>query len=398
MLPQPDVHSGDRRFFNILKILAQQHIVDLGVVEWGPSNSGEILQAEKNLREIKINLIPSSVSLELVLLKKRYDVVFVEFYYTAESYISTFRYLQPQAKVIVDSIDIHFLREEMGAKLYALDNDIKGLKERKETELAVYKAADAVIVVSDLDNRTILKEIPALRVYLISNIMPMRQRLPMQRQREILFVGGFNHKPNLDGLRWFTENTWPIIHHEYPDATFTIIGSNTPQEVYELMKYPCIRVLGHVSDKDLYSCLDRAMVSIAPLRYGAGIKGKVTEAMASGLPVVATSVGAQGINAVSEVHLLIANDQTEFAGAVIHLLKNPEICLNVGLAGQKLIAGICSPEIAESAIDDMLSSVSAIDKGRLIFVRRWVNVPIFCLKYLLSKIFNFSKSKLRYNS
>jgi glycosyltransferase involved in cell wall biosynthesis len=130
----------------------------------------------------------------------------------------------------------------------------------------------------------------------------------------ILFVGGFAHSPNKDGILWFVEDVLPLLRQDDNPWQLMIAGSNADEDIRgAAAKDVC--VLGFVSDEKLNQLYQQAAVVIAPLRYGAGVKGKVIEAMAKGVPVVTTSVGAQGI-AEPEGVLFIANTAEHFAGQV----------------------------------------------------------------------------------
>jgi glycosyltransferase involved in cell wall biosynthesis len=146
------------------------------------------------------------------------------------------------------------------------------------------------------------------------------------------------------------------VKSQVPEAKLTIVGSHPPEQVLKLAALEDVEVTGYVPETAIF--LDRAALSVAPLRYGAGMKGKVAEAMAAGLPVVTTSIGSQGFGAVSGEHCIIADSAGDFAVAVIRLLKNPALAQSIGTAGQRLVAGICGPEVVSRNVQDMLEAVS----------------------------------------
>jgi len=186
-------------------------------------------------------------------------------------------------------------------------------------------------------------------------IVEPRLRAAGGRSAEVLFVGGFGHHPNVDGLSWFVSQVWPIVRRAVPQAGLSVIGSDPPAEIQGLHGVAGVRVLGHVPSVEPY--LDRAAVSVAPIRYGAGMKGKVVEAMASGVPVVTTATGAQGLYSGASECLSIADEPLEFARAVIRLLQDPVRCEVVGLAGQRRVATLCSSEVAGRELDRMIARV-----------------------------------------
>jgi glycosyltransferase involved in cell wall biosynthesis len=168
----------------------------------------------------------------------------------------------------------------------------------------------------------------------------------------VVFVAGFDHRPNVDGMLWFANEIWKTVRDRVPEARLTIVGSNPPPAVLELKHRPGVHVTGYVPDTSPY--LDRAAVSIAPLRYGAGMKGKVAEALAAGVPVITTSIGAEGFRAVPGEHLLIADSAADFAAAVVQALENPDRAARLGQAGQALVASVCGPDAVAAQVEQMV--------------------------------------------
>jgi glycosyltransferase involved in cell wall biosynthesis len=175
------------------------------------------------------------------------------------------------------------------------------------------------------------------------------------RDSELLFLGGFRHPPNGDGLLWFVGAIWPAIRAAVPGARITVVGSHPPAEIRALARVDGIDVTGYVPDLAPY--MDRASLMVAPLRYGAGIKTKITEAFASSLAVVTTSVGAEGLDVVSGEHLMIADDPGDFARCVMDLLGDSERAEQIGRAGREYIASVCSPEVIEAGLESLLPAV-----------------------------------------
>src|SRR5262249_38799860 len=141
--------------------------------------------------------------------------------------------------------------------------------------------------------------------------------LAARRRGSLLFVGGFQHAPNADAVLWFVREVRPRLLRIVPDIEVVLVGSSPPPEIRAFVESIGVRLTGYVPDTAPY--LDRAWVSIAPLRYGAGMKGKVGEAMAAGLPVVTTSIGAEGMELEDGVTALVADTPEAFAEAVRRL-------------------------------------------------------------------------------
>jgi glycosyltransferase involved in cell wall biosynthesis len=144
----------------------------------------------------------------------------------------------------------------------------------------------------------------------------------LNHRRDLLFVAGFAHPPNVDAAVWLCREVLPALRQEHPDLTLWLVGSNPSAEVLGLASQ-AVRVTGHVSDVELAIHYQRARVVVAPLRFGGGVKGKVVEALAHGCPVVTTSVGYQGHDELREVQPP-ADTAEAFIAATLHLLTNDE--------------------------------------------------------------------------
>jgi glycosyltransferase involved in cell wall biosynthesis len=382
-LPKPDWHAGDRRFFALLGMLARRHQVDLCLLA-DMSPTAPPLPAKRledyrcQLEGLGIRLLPGGwKNGEAALRKNRYDIGFFESYHAAFPHAHRFRWHQPGARVVVDSVDLHWVRDAGAAKLGMAS--FEQVAKNRWRELLTYRAADAVVAVSETDRDILSAEgrMPPLAVLPI--VLPTRPRAPGPRPQEVLFVGGFNHHPNQDGLLWFAETIWPRVRDAVPGADLVVVGSNPPAEIVALGRRRGITVRGYVPQTSPY--LDHAAVSVAPLRFGAGMKGKVIEAMASGVPVVTTSVGAQGIKAVPGEHLFIADEPDDFARALIALLQDADRCERVGLAGQQLAAAFCSPDIVEQMLEQVLQSLAPTQDGNVSPLRSRARSAAFFVRW-----------------
>lgn len=359
-MPDPTLSSGHRRFFTMLHLLARRFEVDLCVFRYtGVPDAGTA--AKLLQRGVRLHNYPAArfaathplLWMSMLAASNQFDVAIIECFHLAEHIMPTIRRLQPDLKIIVDSVDVHFLREQAAAELGLCSTD--QAETTKQRELRVYRDADAVIAITVPECKALHSLVGMPPVFIVPNLLPIHERKKRQRKRELLFIGFFDHKPNVDGILWFVNDVWPVLRIEVPDAELTIVGAAMPDEVLALGRLPGITTIGYVPDTLEY--LDRAAVSIAPLRYGGGMKGKVTEAMAAGVPVVATSVGTQGIPAVSGIHLVIGDTADEFASAIIFLLRNRTEAERIGPAGQELVAQLCGIEAGERALQELLDGV-----------------------------------------
>ena len=351
--PRPDKSSGELRFVAILEILRQFWEIDLCVanshVDWntGPEFDPYIAMLE----EMGIRVLrPTRDTFSNAVRDNHYAGGYFNLFRIAEEMMPLFKIAQPHAFTIVDSVDVHFAREETQARMGAVE--MAEVLKTKARELGVYRAADVAIAVSR-DDYTLLTEKEGLRnVFLIPNIVREFPRAPGPRKPVVIFVGSYAWYPNPEAVLWFSELIWPAIREEMPEAEFMVIGSDATPEILALDRIPGINVLGYVPETRPY--LEMAAVSVAPLRVGGGMKGKVNEALAHGIPVVATSIGAQGFDYSHGVNMMVSDDPSEFASSVITLLRNPELQESMGLAGQELNSAICSRRAVTIKLQEMV--------------------------------------------
>ena len=135
-----------------------------------------------------------------------------------------------------------------------------------------------------------------------------------------MFIGGFGHRPNVDAVKWLANEIMPALVKKLPDIRVYILGSNPPEEVKQLATENLL-IKGFVTDEELQEYYQNCRISIVPLRYGAGIKGKVIEAMRFGTPVMTTSVGAEGIKGAESI-LDIADEAADFVEQLAALYQN----------------------------------------------------------------------------
>jgi glycosyltransferase involved in cell wall biosynthesis len=375
-LPRPDVSAGSSRFLSMLAQLARRTRVTLWVEHDEttgdtPLPSSRVADDRRRLAGLGVEVLPCSwEALRRVLAGPSFDTVLFEFYYTAARYLPVVRDAWPGAVAIIDSVDVHFARLTAGASLGAVPPTWAGDVQR--AELMAYRAADAVIAASTDDAAILTGHPPMPPVVCVPMAATPRPRRHGARPPRALFVGHFRHDPNLDGLSWFVRDSWPRVRARQPDATLQVIGSYACRAVHALGAHPGIEVLGYVPD--LSPHVDEAAAAIAPLRYGAGMKGKVTDAMAAGLPVVTTSIGAQGLGVVDGRHVLIADDPERFADALSTLFADPAYAATLGLAGQAHIETVCGPPVMAAALRTALEvprRATADRRAPNALVRRW---------------------------
>ncbi|MCW2240850.1 glycosyltransferase [Azospirillum canadense] len=270
------------------------------------------------------------------------DLVFMVRYVVAAMILPHIGRLAVRPKTILLNADLHYLRAERQAALYNDAALAVAAVEEKAAELATLRAVDATITHSDVEREILRVEAPGTLVEVLPWIArPVEDAPGPAGRRDILFVGGFGHAPNVDAMVAFVVNLWPRLRARLPGARLRIAGSHAGAAVHAL-KQEDVLVLGHV--EDLRAEMDRARVSIAPLRWGAGLKGKVATAMAFGLPSVISPIAAESMGLVDGRDALIAELDDAFVEAVARLYEDDALWTDVARNGRDFVARHWSPE------------------------------------------------------
>jgi glycosyltransferase involved in cell wall biosynthesis len=257
----------------------------------------------------------------------------------------------PWARVIFDTVDLHFLRLEREAVLRADAGRLREAGRMRQIEMACLRSADVTIAVSEDERRILLDLAPEAVVETLPNVFRVPAGLPPgpEGRDGLLFVGGFWHVPNGDAVLWFTEQVWPLVRAQAPHLMFRIAGADPTPEVLALGRLPGVEVLGHIPD--LAPQFDSARAFVAPLRFGAGMKGKVGQSLVHGLPVVATPVGAEGMGLEDGQHLLVAETAEEFADRVLTLLRDDALWRRLQQGGRALIEATLSEDVVARRLE-----------------------------------------------
>lgn len=260
------------------------------------------------------------------------------------------------ARILFDTVDLHYVREMRTAALEGDEAMRRNALARKEQELGVAARADVTLVVSQIERETLRSERPFLNVEVVSNIHRVHGRGPgFEGRTGILFVAGFRHPPNVDAIRWFTSSIWPMVRTRLRGAVLHVVGSEPPEEVRALA---AADVVIHGYQKDLTPYLEGCRLSIAPLRVGAGVKGKINQSMSHGLPVVGTTVATEGMSLVHEEDVLVADRPDDFADAIVRLHEDRELWEKLSDGGLRNVQQHFSDDVARAAL------LRALDPGK----------------------------------
>ncbi|HEX8190569.1 MAG TPA: glycosyltransferase family 4 protein, partial [Pyrinomonadaceae bacterium] len=172
---------------------------------------------------------------------------------------------------------------------------------------------------------------------------------PFERREHLLFVGNFRHRPNADGVRFFAEEVLPLVRQELPGVELLLVGDGAPAD-FSSREAEGVRLLGYVPDVE--PLFGRARVFVAPLRFGAGAKGKIGEALAHAVPVVTTTVGAEGMHLRDGEEVLVADSPAQFAGAVVRLYRDPGLWRRLSENGLAHVGRHFSPRVVGRIVND----------------------------------------------
>ncbi len=207
------------------------------------------------------------------------------------------------------------------------------------------------------------RALPGVRVSVVGNVHPAVEAGPDRSGRTgLLFVGNANHRPNVDAVRWWRDEIAPLLAQQLPGVQLTVVG-NDPVGALRELQGPGIRVLGWVPETRPH--LDEALVSVAPLRYGAGMKGKLGEAMAAGLPVVATTIAAEGMELVQDEHALLASDAPLFAAAVVRLHEDAQLWERLRGSAREHVDAIAGEHAVHRQLRELLGGLDRPPRGAL---------------------------------
>ena len=291
-VPTPDRDSGSLRMFQMLKLLrALGHRVT-----FVPDNLARTqpYTGELQKRGIEVLYQPylKRVRDYLISQGSEFDVVMLSRCQFAHKYIADVRREAPQSRIIFDTVDLHFVREAGEARVTGDRNLERKAQETRQLEYELIDQADETWVVSSSEQQLLKERWPNKSIQVVSNIVDVPgSNTPFVLRRDWLFIGSFQHNPNVDAVLFFLERIFPLVSSRLPDAKFYIIGDNPPPKIVALANE---KIVLTGLQRDARAFFDRVKLSVAPLRFGAGVKGKINQSMAFGVPVVATSLAVDG--------------------------------------------------------------------------------------------------------
>jgi len=357
-VPEFDRGGGEVRMFSLLKLLREAgHQVTLL-----PADLKRVEPYTEEIQQAGIEVLYNELSWEEF--GRHIDSAIVSRPEVAQHYVPLLRRYAPQAALIYDTVDLHWVREARRAEIEDSD-EVRAEAERlRGMELWAARACDITLVVSPVEKEILERELPGIKVEVIPNVHPVcGSRRSFGERKGLLFVGYYPHLPNRDAVLYFIDEILPGIRKELPDVKLYVVGPEPGRDIESRASDDVI-----VTDwvKDLESFLDESRVFVCPLRYGAGIKGKIGHSQSYGLPVVTTTMGAEGMGLADGTNALIADDPQEFARQVTALYSDEALWNRLSAGGLDYVLENYAPDIVRDKLDALVRNVrtSIVGRGR----------------------------------
>lgn len=292
-------------------------------------------------------------SLQKLLVSGGYDTVIISPWTMGEWVIPDIRGSASSTKIVLDTCDVHFLRLEREAEILGTSHlEVAQLKAR---ELEVYRKCDVLVCTTDSDREILSRHLEGTKIFTIQNCHELEDSGPGFEGREgLLFVGNFTHPPNLDAVRWWKSD---VMSHLRPDRVghlLTVVG-NDPNGIAQAESVPGVEVMGAADVLDPF--YHRARVVVAPLRYGAGMKGKVGEALSFGTPLVASPIAVEGMNLTHGKNVMIAESPGEFVQAINQLETSEALWTQLREAGREYVEAEIGTAAMRQSADELLGAM-----------------------------------------
>lgn len=283
-----------------------------------------------------------------------YGVFYLVRVEVTEAVLQLIRSVAPGATVFFHDPDLGFVREMREAEVLNDPLKMVAAEESRVRELSCMRKSDCTVIISESERQEVLKYLPNSKISvfpgLYAEVVPQPEGY--SERKDMFFLGGFGHPPNTDAVVWFVKNIWPLVREKLPDAHFYVVGSGMSLEIFELEDEPGVVLLGFV--KDLSELFSTIRLGVAPLRFGAGIKGKVAMTLGAGVPCVCTTVAAEGMNLIDGYHTRIADTEQAFADAVVEMYQNEDLWTSMSKRSQEQVDAMFSEQANRKAFINVL--------------------------------------------
>ena len=354
-VPEPDRSAGGLFVSQYLRLL----VADGLRVIFLPDDGRATQPYTSTLQQLGIEVLYGDVHLRRWLAKNgRYlDWVLLARPNIAPHYIDLVRQ-KTRARLLYYTHDLHFLRELRHHETTGDPRALRDSRYLREIEADIFRRVDCVLTPS-ADEVPVIQELaPGQEVRILAPYFyrrvgptPTATGTSLAQRRCLIFVGGYDHLPNVDAAQVLVRDVMPLVWARVPDARLLLVGSEPPAEV-EALAGGRVEVVGYVPE--LAPWYARARMSVSPLRFGSGVKGKIVSSLEAGVPVVTTTIGNEGIALAPGIEALIADDPEGIAASVVRLFEDEVLLEALSTAGQRVIVERFSEERARAALLEAL--------------------------------------------
>ncbi|MFT8523387.1 Hint domain-containing protein [Gluconobacter oxydans] len=271
----------------------------------------------QTMNNIEICAAPFYSSVEDLLRRQAhsFDLVYLHRQSIATLYLSLVRQYQSKARVIYAVADLHHMRLARQAAIEKRPELMAKARQVRDAEYAAARQADVVLTHSTVEAAILRRDVPGVEVHVVPWAVSVRKRTPaFDTRHEVLFLGNFSHAPNIDAAFWLAEEIMPVVWRQRPDIQCVIAGADMPEQIRQLAA-PGVEVIGPVSDCGVL--FDKVRLSIAPLRFGAGVKGKILDSLGAGVPCVMTPVATEGMQLPAALASLTGQSAAALAALIV---------------------------------------------------------------------------------
>lgn len=349
--PTPSRDSGSVRAIRILQLCRE-----LGwSLAFMPDNNQLLTESTVLLAEMDVELIgtPGQKRLDHWLQQNGHNVRAAVLcrHAVARRHLKLLRAFT-SARIIFDTVDLHHIRLLRAAELCGNDSLYKQAEQARKEEFQLMNDTDATVVVSHAELEYLHRAGVTAPVAVLSNVHDIAAGTrQFDTTAGLLFVGGYQHHPNQEAITWLCDEIMPALRKLLPGIQLHLVG-DIPQQVAVTLSTDDICVHGHVPAIEPF--LQRSRINLAPLRSGAGVKGKINQAMSHGLPVVATTIAAEGMFLRHEENALIADDADDFARQIARLYQEPSLWQQLSINGYRNIEEHFSSSLARDTLRSLL--------------------------------------------
>jgi GT2 family glycosyltransferase len=348
-IPSPDRDAGSLRMFLILKTLTEwSHVIFV------PFNRPQSIDYERALWKEGIETA-DAVDYRRLLKNNAVLAAIVSRPSMANTFLRRIRCLNPAVGIVFDMVDTHFIRFQREHEISGEAFSLSEAKRYRKLETKLAQASDLVWCAS-IEDKRVMETVTDTPIEVVPTIHELRDcGKPFAEREHLLFIGNLAHRPNEDAVLFFMREIYPLVLKLLPNVRLDIIGDYASAAVsaYNSEK---VRIPGYVPDVEPY--LRGRRVFIAPLRFGAGVKGKVGEAMAHGIPVVTTTIGAEGFGLTHGLDVMIGDEPQAFADAIQQLYLQEDLWQRVSHNGRIRIEKHFTPEVISEIINSSIKQVS----------------------------------------